>query len=166
MIRTPVLSLLALVLAVLALPSRSAIAQSIGGRKIDVPDSSYDVRTLVKLENQWAQAVIRRDARAIRKLVDAQWVYTDENGLMTREEGITAFTTGTDTVQQAGNEDMKVLMHRNVAVVTGILWMQGRGPNGPFTHRYRYTDTWMRKEGVWRCIASQDLLLQPAAGSR
>jgi hypothetical protein len=79
---------------------------------------------------------------------------------MTREEGITAFTTGTDTVQQAGNEQMRVVLHGNtVAVVTGILWMRGRGPNGAFVHRYRYTDTWMRKQGVWRCIASQDLLL-------
>ena len=167
MTRTP---LLLCALALAALPSSPAHAQSIGGRKIVVADSSPEQRALVKLENDWAKAVIRRDAKAIRRLVDAQWVYTDESGLMTREQGITAFTTGTDTVQQAGNEEMKIFFHaRTVAVVTGILWMQGRGPNGAFTHRYRYTDTWMRKEGVWRCIASQDALLQPApnaAGSR
>jgi ketosteroid isomerase-like protein len=86
---------------------------------------------------------------------------------MTREQGITAFTTGTDTVLQAGNEEMKIIIHRpNVAVVTGILWMRGRGPGGAFLHRYRYTDTWLRDQGTWRAIASQDMLLPPVAGSR
>ena len=167
MTRPSLVTLLALALGLATVPPGSAHAQSIGGKKIVVPDSSAEQRLLAKLENDWAQAVIRRDARGIRRLVDAQWVYTDENGLMTREQGITAFTTGTDTVQQAGNEEMRITLHgRSVAVVTGILWMRGRGPNGAFLHRYRYTDTWMRKEGVWRCIASQDLLLQPVAGSR
>ena len=130
-------------------------------------DSSLDERTLAKLENDWAQAVIRRDAKAIRALVAPQWVYTDESGTMTREQGITAFTTGTDTVLMAGNEQMKITLYENkVAVVTGILWMRGRGPNGPFLHRYRYTDTWLRQRGTWRAIASQDYLLPPVAGSR
>ena len=74
-------------------------------------DSTPDERTLVKLENDWAQAVIRRDAKAIRALVAPQWVYTDESGRMTREQGITAFTTGTDTVLQAGNDEMQVILH-------------------------------------------------------
>ena len=39
--------------------------------------------------------------------------------------------------------------------------MKGRGATrgGPFTHRYRYTDTWMKLDGRWQCIASQDYLM-------
>ena len=157
---------LALAVALLA-HAHPAAAQSVGGRRIATRDSTVEERTLAKLEEDWAKAVIRRDARAIRRLVDAQWVYTDESGTMTREQGITAFTTGTDTVLQAGNEEMRIILHgRTVAVVTGILWMRGRGPNGAFLHRYRYTDSWLREQGVWRCIASQDLLLPAVAGSQ
>ena len=151
-------------LTLMVVPSVAA-AQGTGARA--AKDSSLDERTLAKLENDWAQAVIRRDAKAIRTLVAPQWVYTDESGTMTREQGITAFTTGTDTVLMAGNEQMKITLYENkVAVVTGILWMRGRGPNGPFLHRYRYTDTWLRQRGTWRAIASQDYLLPPVAGSR
>ena len=86
---------------------------------------------------------------------------------MTREQGITAFTTGTDTVLMAGNEQMKVILYdQNAAVVTGILWMRGRGPNGPFVHRYRYTDTWLRQRGTWRAIASQDYLMPAETDGR
>ena len=150
-------------LTLLIVPS---VAAAQGTRARAAKDSSLDERTLAKLENDWAQAVIRRDAKAIRTLVAPQWVYTDESGTMTREQGITAFTTGTDTVLMAGNEQMKITLYENkVAVVTGILWMRGRGPNGPFLHRYRYTDTWLRQRGTWRAIASQDYLLPPVAGS-
>jgi ketosteroid isomerase-like protein len=160
--RSPLLSsLLCLTLTVAA---SVAGAQS-PARARSPKDSTPDERTLVKLENDWAQAVIRRDAKAIRALVAPQWVYTDESGRMTREQGITAFTTGTDTVLQAGNDEMQIILHEpNVAVVTGILWMRGRGPNGPFLHRYRYTDTWQRQRGTWRAIASQDHLLPTEAG--
>ena len=143
----------------------SPAAGAQGARARTSSDSTLEERTLVKLENDWAQGVIRRDAKAIRTLVAPQWVYTDESGTMTREQGITAFTTGTDTVQQAGNEEMKVILYdHNVAVVTGILWMRGRGPNGAFLHRYRYTDTWLRQRGTWRAIASQDYLMPTGAG--
>ena len=142
----------------------TAGAQAAGAGR-SAKDSTLDERTLVRLENNWAQAVIRRDAKAIRALVAPQWVYTDESGTMSREQGITAFTTGTDTVLMAGNEQMKITLYENkVAVVTGILWMRGRGPNGPFLHRYRYTDTWLRQRGTWRAIASQDYLMPAEVG--
>jgi ketosteroid isomerase-like protein len=119
-------------------------------------------RELERLENDWAQAVIRRDAAAMRRLVAPGWVYSDESGIMTREAGIKAFTAGTDTVTSAGNEEMRVHAYGNTAVVTGILWMRGRGPKGAFLHRYRYTDTWTKLDGRWQCIASQDYLLPEA----
>lgn len=120
-------------------------------------------RLLYTLENQWAQAVVRRDAAAVRRLVAPRWIYSDESGTMNREQGIAAFTGGTDTVTTAGNDDMRAVVYGNTAIVTGILWMKGRGAQGAFDHRYRYTDTWMKLGRRWQCIASQDYLLPVAA---
>jgi ketosteroid isomerase-like protein len=116
-------------------------------------------RTLRRLEDAWAQAVVRRDAAALRRFVAPDWVYSDESGIMTRDAGIAAFTSGTDTVHSASNSDMRVRVYGNAAVVTGILHMKGRGPGGPFTHRYRYTDTWIQQDGRWQAVASQDYLM-------
>lgn len=121
-------------------------------------------RLLYALENQWAQGVVRRDAAAVRRLVAPRWIYSDESGTMNREQGIAAFTGGTDTVTAAGNDDMHAIVYGNTAIVTGILWMRGRGTAGAFEHRYRYTDSWMKLGGRWQCIASQDYLLP--AGTR
>jgi hypothetical protein len=124
------------------------------------PARTGDVeQALFKLENEWAQAVIHRDVPVLRRLTAARWVYSDESGVMEREPGIKAFTTGTDTVREASNADMRALVYDRTAVVIGVLQMKGRGPQGPFNHRYRYTDTWMLMDGRWQCIASQDYLM-------
>ena len=119
-------------------------------------------QALFRLENDFATAVVKRDANALRRIVAPRWVYSDESGVMEREEGIKAFTSGTDTVREASNEKMRALVYGNSAVVIGILQMKGRGAKGPFTNRYRYTDAWALIDGRWQCIASQDYLM-PAA---
>jgi ketosteroid isomerase-like protein len=58
---------------------------------------------------------------------------------------------------------MHAVVYGNTAIVTGILWMRGHGATGPFDHRYRYTDSWMKLRGRWQCIASQDYLLPAGA---
>ena len=119
-------------------------------------------RTLFRLENDFAKAVVKRDAAAIRAMTAPRWVYSDETGVMEREAGITAFTTGSDTVREASNEAMRALIYDKSAVVIGVLVMKGSGAHGAFTNRFRYTDTWARLNGRWQCIASQDYLI-PAA---
>ena len=118
-----------------------------------------DERELFRLENEWAQAVVKRDPAILHRMTAPAWVYSDETGVMEREAGIKSFTTGTDTVRTASNEGMRAFVYDKSAVVIGVLVMKGSGPKGAFTNRYRYTDTWVRLDGRWQCIASQDYLL-------
>ena len=116
-------------------------------------------RVLFRLEDEWAQAVVKRDPAILHRMTAPNWVYSDETGVMEREAGIKSFTTGTDTVRQALNERMRAFVYDNAAVVIGVLVMKGSGANGPFTNRYRYTDSWVRLDGRWQCVASQDYLI-------
>jgi ketosteroid isomerase-like protein len=126
------------------------------------PADTAAARELYRIEEQFAQAVVKRDAAALRRIVAPRWVYSDESGVMEREAGIRAFTSGSDTVTSAGNDRMRALVYGTTAVVIGELWMKGRGPAGAFTHRYRYTDTWAKLDGRWQCVASQDYLMPEA----
>jgi hypothetical protein len=51
---------------------------------------------------------------------------------------------------------MTVHLHGTTGIVTGILATRGHGASGPFSHRYRFTDTWVRRGGRWVCVAAQD----------
>jgi ketosteroid isomerase-like protein len=119
-------------------------------------------KTLFRLEDDFAQAVVKRDARALGQIVAQKWVYSDESGVMDRAAGIKAFTSGTDTVTKASNANMRAFVYGDAAVVIGILQMTGRGPQGAFRRWYRYTDAWAKLDGRWQCIASQDYLMPNA----
>ena len=118
--------------------------------------SSGDEATLRRLEDQWAQALIKRDAAFFRRTLHPAYVYSDERGVFTKDQVIAEQTAGSDTVEFAANEDMRVKLHGSAAIVTGILVVRGRNASGPFQHRYRYTDSWSRRSGRWLMIASQD----------
>ena len=123
--------------------------------------SSRSARTLLRLEDQWASALIARDAGFFRRTLHADYVYSDERGTFNKEQVIAEQVGGTDTVKVASNEDMRAHVHGNAAVVTGILIVRGRGRNGAFAHRYRYTDTWIASKQGWLMIASQDYEIPP-----
>jgi ketosteroid isomerase-like protein len=66
-----------------------------------------------------------------------------------------------DTYQVAKNEKVNVRFYGpTIAVVTGSTRSKGTTKAGKaFDRAYRYTDTWVQREGKWQCVASQDSLL-------
>ena len=117
-------------------------------------------RQIAKLEDDWIKAVIARDAKAFNRLVVADFVYTEDDRVYSKEQLIKEITTGSDTVTGGRNEDLTVRVHGTTAVATGWLVLTGRGSLGSFEHRYRYTDTWIKVGGRWRAMAAQDYLKQ------
>jgi ketosteroid isomerase-like protein len=115
-------------------------------------------RTLFALEEDWTRALVRRDGATFDRLLDDNFVYTENDQVMTKPELIHAVVSGSDTVESAANEEMRAYVHGNTAVVTGWLVMRGRGASGAFDRRFRYTDTWLYRGGRWRVIAAHDYL--------
>jgi ketosteroid isomerase-like protein len=102
---------------------------------------------------------VGRDGATFDRLLAPRFVYTENDQVMTREDLIRAVVAGSDTVESAGNEDMRAYVHGNTAIVTGWLVVRGRGAGGPFDRRFRYTDTWQYSGGRWRVIAAHDYLV-------
>ena len=145
-------------LVLLLLATVESRAQSVPARPPASSQTSVTARTLIALENGWARGVVRRDTAMFQRLLDPRFVYTEDATVMGKADVIKSIRDG-DRVDSAANSDMVVHDHGGTAVVTGILRMQGRGANGPFDRRYRFTDSWLRRDGTWRMIAAQDYLM-------
>lgn len=116
---------------------------------------------LIRNEDGWTAALVKRDATYFQRMLAPKFVYTEDAKLMTRAEVLHEATAGTDTVTAAHNEEMIVHEAGPVtAVVTGILVIEGRSSGARFVHRYRYTDTWVKQDGgQWQIVAAQDYLM-------
>jgi hypothetical protein len=118
-----------------------------------------DKAALLALENGWATALVKRDKPYFVKTLAPGFVYTEDDRVSTREQVLRDAVTPGDTVTASHNEDMTVHLFGDVAAVTGILAVDGRANGKVYHHRYRFTDTWQKKNGRWQIIAAQDYLI-------
>ncbi len=124
----------------------------------NVQDTS-DTRTLLRLEDDWARALVRRDTAVFQRLLAPGFVYTEDDRTMTRDQVLHEVGSGSDTVTAAHNEEMQVHRFGPTAIVTGWLVVQGRGAEGAFDRRYRFTDTWVKRRNRWRIAGAQDYVV-------
>ena len=67
----------------------------------------------------------------------------------------------TNIYTTAVSSDMVVrVLAPNVAVVTGIAKETGKTKAGKaFSNAYRFTDTWVERNGEWQCVAAHAMAL-------
>ncbi len=114
---------------------------------------------LLRLEDDWARGLTRRDAALFRRLLADGFVYSEDDRTVGRDDVLRDIVAGPDTVETAHNEDMKVHRFGTTAIVTGWLVVGGHGPQGAFSRRYRFTDTWVRRGRRWQIVAAHDYLV-------
>ena len=75
-------------------------------------------------------------------------------------QGIRNYLLGPgDIVTEARVDSVEVQAAGNIGVATGWRTIIGRGTQGPFERRYRFTDTWMPRSGTWQMLAAHDYLV-------
>lgn len=124
-----------------------------------VSDNSDDSAMIVKLENDFAAAVVNRDETVINKLIAENFIYTENENMYSRSDVIQSFLSASDVIESAYNEDLQIHLYDNTAIVTGWLYINGKSSGTDFKRKYRFTDIWYKKNGNWQIIAAQDFLL-------
>ena len=118
-----------------------------------------NARALLKLEDEWAKALVRRDGATFRRILAPGFVYSENDRTMGRDVVLKEVVSGADTVEAAHNEDLCVRRFGTAtAAITGWLVVRGRNANGRFDRRYRFTDTWVRQGSRWQIVAAHDYL--------
>jgi len=139
-------------------PLHLAVLLAVSSQSPSMQDA--DARALLQLEDDWAGALIRRDATVFRRLLADGFIYTEDDRMVGRDALLRDIVAGPDTVEAAHNEAMQVHPFGSTAIVTGWLIARGRGASGPFDRRYRFTDTWVRRGGRWQIVAAHDYLVR------
>ena len=123
--------------------------------------ASNDEIQIKQLERAWNEAEARHDAKAVTNIVADTLTYIDFDGsVMNKEQYIRDVTQTSYQADHLYDEGLTVTVYGNAAVVTGIYRETGTSKGKHYTHRVRFTDTWIKQGGVWRCAASQSTLIQ------
>lgn len=115
---------------------------------------------ILALETAWNHAEQAKDVAALDQLLAPELVYIDYDGsLMNKAEFLASAKSANLSPEQIVNEKQSAIVFGDCAVVTGIYREKGVNKGKPYTRRGRFTDTWVKIEGTWRCVASQSTLI-------
>jgi hypothetical protein len=121
--------------------------------------STGDSLLIISLENDWAKAMIKKDQKVCSQLLASDFFYTENEKMYTRDEVLQSVLSTSETIIKAYNEGMQVHLFDNTGIVTGWLTVVGKGADGGFKRKYRFTDIWFNRNDNWQLIAAQDYLM-------
>jgi ketosteroid isomerase-like protein len=114
-----------------------------------------DETKIIALENLWNQTQLNHDADAMDKMLDSDFVLTDYDGtVMSKAQFLASVRDKSNQLTLEVSEDMKLHRHGDTVVVTGATHEKGTLKGKPYQHKGRFTDTWIRQDGRWICVAS------------
>jgi ketosteroid isomerase-like protein len=114
-----------------------------------------DAAQVRALDLKLTEAYKQRKFDLLASLLDEDFVITFEDGSTYGKTGYISYSAATTTrVDVAEMSEIKVRMHGNTAVLTGLYHERGVEKGGAYDYRDRFTDVWMKSEGKWRMIAS------------
>jgi ketosteroid isomerase-like protein len=119
------------------------------------PSASVE-KELIKLENDWNNALVKRDVAALNRDMADDWTYIDPDSgtLVTKAQALASLKSGEDVYTSAVGDEWKVRVYGDAAVVVGRETVKEQYQGKDVSGQFRGTDTWIKKDGRWQCVAS------------
>jgi ketosteroid isomerase-like protein len=114
--------------------------------------------TVKRLENKWQAAIRDHDVATVKELLADNFVGTSSTGRVGSKSTLLAeIRKDKSDYKSVEARSMSVReLGEDSAVVTGITKESGTTKDGQsFKTARRFTDTWVKKNKQWRCLASQ-----------
>ncbi len=112
-------------------------------------------QTLLQLERDWEQANAKNDLAALDRILAPEFVSTDSDGrLTTRAEGMARRKSGAVTFTAFTQDDYKVHLFGDAAIVTGRMTIKGKRDSKDWSGQERFTDTFVRRDGRWQAVST------------
>jgi len=140
---------LVLIVAVSAQPTEKVEKQYVLKPRMS-PDQE-----LIKLENEWADALVKRDVAFLDRVLTEDYMATDPDAsVSTKAQTLAALKSSEDVISSMVVDDMKVRVYGDTAVVTGRATSQKTVKGKDVSGQNRWTDVWVKDyAGRWQCVA-------------
>jgi len=114
-----------------------------------------------KLEQDWAQATVKDGTAAVDQYEADDIISTDPTGRVTgKEDDKKDLLSGDLKFQSMELSELNVRVYGNTAVAAGANTLKGTYKEQDISGKYRFTDTWVKRNGKWQVVASQATKVQ------
>ena len=118
-------------------------------------DDKSAEKDILRVETELLHAWETGDAATVRRDLDPSFTLVDSKGNITDYAANVAEVEKRDPAYTVfRNRDQAVRVYGDSAVVIGITRVEGSSGGANFTAEFRFTDTWVKREGHWKLAAS------------
>lgn len=116
-------------------------------------------------ENQ--AAILHKDAATLSREYGDDYMRIGNTGtIQSKAEAIKALVGSDWTVTHHEQSDIKIRLYGDAAVVTGLSTFTGAHKGQPpQTHKERYTQVWVKRNGRWEMTLQQRTSIEPVPAS-
>jgi ketosteroid isomerase-like protein len=115
------------------------------------------VQEITALENAWNEASQKYNVSWFEKYLADSYVGTDEEGKVSDKAMVTERVKNkVAKIEAVSNENVKVQLYGDTAIATGIFVVKGTFKEKDNSGKYPWTDTWIKLNGRWQCVASHN----------
>jgi ketosteroid isomerase-like protein len=117
---------------------------------------------VLRLEQQWDDALTKSDVSALEKLYDDSIVYTHSNGKVdTKESYLSAIKSGATQYQSMTRDDIKVSVYGHTAVVTCHWEVHVVARGNKIDTNARYLHVYVEQPNGWKLVAHESTRIAP-----
>jgi ketosteroid isomerase-like protein len=114
-----------------------------------------DGKSLPAIDASWNSLRLESDVEGLERLLCDDWLLTHSDGrVQDKADYLKELSSRTRANQVIENQDVEVRLHGDTAVVTGTSVQAGTSNGQPWSGRFRFTRTWILRDGDWRMLAS------------
>jgi ketosteroid isomerase-like protein len=113
-------------------------------------------QTLMQTEQELVDAILKGDAAPFERAMADSFVFTaPDGGMQTKTQFIADLKSGALKMESTKNEDMKVQVYGDAAIVTYRSTDKGKYKDFDISGQYRWTDVFVKRNGRWQIVSTQ-----------
>jgi ketosteroid isomerase-like protein len=117
-----------------------------------VPHTDDEI-ALVRAEDQWCDAAIKRDKTRLEEVFADDLIYLTAKGSMNKAQTITDYLTGTQILSLRLTEVL-IRVFGDSAVVTSHVHVRYKNGGKTVRETHASTDVFIKRDGVWRLVST------------
>jgi ketosteroid isomerase-like protein len=125
-----------------------------------------DETIIEAIERDWLDALAAGDVRALERIWDDSFVFTDPEGdALSREHCLREIAAGNIAFDSVELLRMQTRVFGDTAVVLGYVALEGRAGKRVYSGPYSFLDVYARAGDTWRAVLSSGERARPLLGA-
>jgi ketosteroid isomerase-like protein len=112
------------------------------------------VQEVLKLDRDWASALVRRDTRSLERAMADNGIATAWNiEVLNKPQYLAEIASGDFAFKSIEIDEAKVRVYGDAVLVTGRYTVKGRYKEQDISGQHRYTNLYVKQQGAWRLVS-------------